>query len=274
MPRLGLATLNHSPLHGLPTHRSTHLDAAKQAGFDALAPDIFWLRALDKEAAPLESLAEALEERDLTCMEIAGLAIGSEEQTTSELEENLRYARILRAEFVNTRVVAPPDDAVIDRLARSIDALASVGTRIAIEFSNGTALKNLTQAVEFLDRVRARDATDPNGLGLTLDTWHFTQAQGGPDWKALEALPLDSLANVQLSDGVPFDERAYGEETMNHRRMPGAGSFDLSRIALCLRDKGFDGDVIVEVLSSKLRADSIGDFAQQAGRATRQWWDG
>ena len=94
-----IATLNHSPLHGLPTQWQAHLDAAVSAGFDALAPDIFWLRALEKEGLSLDVLAGAMKERGLACMELAGIALGSEEQTRAELEESLRYASALGAEF-------------------------------------------------------------------------------------------------------------------------------------------------------------------------------
>ena len=76
MPRYGYATLNHSPLHGLPTQWEAHLEAAAGAGFEAIAPDIFWLRALESEGVPLERLADALRDHGLACMEISGLAIG------------------------------------------------------------------------------------------------------------------------------------------------------------------------------------------------------
>lgn len=250
---------------------ATHLDAAKDAGFDALAPDIFWLRALEKEGTSLESLAQALAERGLACSEIAGIAIGNETETRDELDEILRYARILRPDFVNARVVIPPSDDVRNRLRRCADRLAEVDARIALEFSNGTALKNLTQARAFVESARSLDAP---AVGLTLDTWHFCQASEGPDWEGLDALPLAALANVQLSDGVAFEGRPYGDETMNHRRFAGQGSLDLERCAKSLRSKGFDGPVIVEVLSAELRQRTIPDFVRVAGETTRAWWKG
>ena len=87
MPNFGLATLNHSPLHGVPTQWEAHLDAAATAGFDGLAPDIFWLRALEAEGVALETLAAGLRDRGLGCMEVAGIAIGDAETTRTELEE-------------------------------------------------------------------------------------------------------------------------------------------------------------------------------------------
>jgi sugar phosphate isomerase/epimerase len=270
MPGFAIGTLNHSPLHGFDPSMATHLDAAKDAGFDALAPDIFWLRALEKEGTSLESLAQALAERGLACSEIAGLAIGNEAETLVELDEILRYARVLKTEFVNARVVIPPSDDVRDRLRRCAETLAEVDARIALEFSNGTELKNLTQARAFVESARTFDAP---AVGLTLDTWHFCQASEGPDWEGLDALPVESLANVQLSDGVAFEGRPYGEETMHHRRFAGEGDLDLERCAVSLRSKGFDGPVVVEVLSAKLRERTIPDFVSAAGETTRAWWN-
>lgn len=274
MPRFGLATLNHSPLHGLPAQMSMHLDAVRGAGFDAIAPDIFWLRALERNGIRLEALSEALEERGIACMEISGLALATPEQTAAELEENLRYARILGAELVNTRVVTPPTAAVAALLCRCAEALAETGARIALEFSSGSQLVDIAAACELLLAAGQIDPQASARIGITLDTWHFFQASGGPDWQTLDALPLEALANVQLSDGVAPSGRAYGDETMNHRRLPGAGDFDLARCAECLREKGFDGAVVVEVLNADLRRTPIDEFAHEAGLSSRAWWTG
>lgn len=269
MPRFSIATLNHSPLHDLETSLELHLDAAKNAGFEALAPDIFWLRALEKEGTSLESLAEALESAGLGCSEIAGLAIGREDATRTELKELKRYAEVLQADFVNARVTVRADDAARQLLRKCADALAEWGTRIALEFSTGTGLRNLAHARSFLGD---EDASGHAVIPITLDTWHFFQAEGGPDWEALEALPVEVIANVQLSDGVPLGKKAYGAETMNQRRLPGEGQFDLARFRQSLRRKGFDGCVIIEVLNARLRNLPIPDFTTRAGATARTWW--
>jgi sugar phosphate isomerase/epimerase len=260
MPRFGLATLNHSPLHGLPTQWEAHLEAAAVAGFDALAPDIFWLRALEKEGVPLATLSAAMGDRGLACMEIAGLAIGSVEQTTSELEENLRYARELDAEFVNTRIVEAIDTAVVARVKGAAVALReggarNGGTRVALEFSRGSKLTGVAEGQALVE------AVEEEGVGVTLDTWHFFLHPGGPDWASLEALPIEQLANVQLSDGVPYEEGEFGKATMDRRQIPGRGGFDLRRCAALLADRGFDGAVVLEVLNADERGRSVADYA-------------
>ena len=272
MARFGLATLNHSPLHGLPTQWQTHVDAAADAGFDALAPDVFWLRALEQEGVSLETLAAAMRDRGLACMEISGIAIGAAEQTERELEENLRYARALGAELVNTRIVEPIDEALRERMKRCAVAFREqgapdAGTRVALEFSRGSKLNSLREARRLVEAVE-----EPN-VGITLDTWHFFLHPDGPDWEGLEALPIEWLANVQLSDGVAYDEGKgpgeFGDATMNRRRLPGAGDFDLARCAGALASRGFDGAVVLEVLNAEQRERSLPDYAVDALRSAR-----
>jgi len=275
MARFGLATLNHSPLHGLPTQWEAHVDAAASAGFDALAPDIFWLRALEKEGVSLENLASRMRDRGLACMEIAGIAIGSAERTERELAEILRYAKVLDAEFVNTRIIEPIDDPLdeesVERLKRCAIAFreqgaTGEGTRVALEFSRGSRLSGVSQARELVEAI-----AEP-GVGITLDTWHFFLHPEGPDWAALEALPIDQLANVQLSDGVPYGEGEFGPATMDRRRMPLEGEFDLTRVSQLLKMRGFDGAIEIEVLSAQERARPLSEFAERALRSSLDWW--
>lgn len=268
MPRFGLATLNHSPLHGLPTQWERHLDAAAEAGFDALAPDVFWLRALEAEGLPLDTLAAAMRDRELACMEISGIAIGSPEQTERELEENLRYARALGAELVNTRIVEDVDPAIVGRLKSAVEAFrergaAGGGTRVALEFSRGSRLNGLRASLALVEQI------DEPGIGVTLDTWHFFLHPEGPDWQTLESLPISLLANVQLSDGVAYGEGEFGEATMHRRRMPGAGDFDLARCAGSLSARGFDGAIVLEVLNAQERGRPLSDYASHALRSAR-----
>lgn len=269
MPRYGYATLNHSPLHGLPTQWEAHLAAAASAGFDAIAPDIFWLRALEAEGVSLDRVADGLRDRGLACMEISGLAIGDDERTTTELEENLRYSRLLSAELVNTRVVVPVDEGVARRLRHCAVELrtngaADGGTGIALEFSSGSQLRSVSAARALID------AAGVGGVGVTIDTWHFFNHAEGPDWVALEALPLEQLANLQLSDGVPHGAGQFWEATMNQRRIPGEGEFDLDRLAALLRARRFDAAIVLEVLNAEQRARPLADYAADCLRGAQR----
>ena len=65
-----------------------------------------------------------------------------------------------------------------------------------------------------------------------LDTWHFFLRPEGVEWDALEELPESVFANVQLSDGVAYGEGEFGVATMDRRRLPGEGGFDLRECAV------------------------------------------
>lgn len=269
MPRYGQATLNFSPLHGLPTQWESHLDAAAAAGFDAIAPDIFWLRALEAEGVDLARVADGLLDRGLACMEISGLAIGDDERTAAELAENLRYARVLSAELMNTRLVVPVDDQVVRRLAECAVAFRTRGapdggTTIALEFSSGSGLRGVAESRSLIE------AAGEAGVGVTIDTWHFFNHAKGPDWAALEALPDVWLANLQLSDGVRHADGDFWDATMNHRRLPGEGEFDLPRLAGHLAKRGFDGAIVLEVLSAAQRERSLAEHARDALTTARR----
>lgn len=139
-----------------------------------------------------------------------------------------------------------------------------MGTRVALEFSRGTTLQGVSDGRRLIEAAAAGD------VGVTLDTWHFFLAPSGPDWAALEALPIELLANVQLSDGVRYADGQFGQATMNERRMAGEGDFDLARCAGGLEAHGFDGAIVIEVLNAEWRARPIDEFASAALATARR----
>jgi sugar phosphate isomerase/epimerase len=271
VPRIGLATLNHSPLHdGGASRWLEHLDAAAESGFDALAPDIFWLRRLEAEAVSLARLRREMETRGLACMEIAGIAVGEPEATHIEVEEQRRMAAELGAEFVNTRVTTVIDAALVERARGVAESFREVGTRVALEFSRGAHLAGVAEASALCAAIGVPVA------GVTIDTWHFFLHPDGPDWAGLAALPLECFANVQLSDGVAYEEGAFRTATMDRRRLPGEGDFDLPRCLSALPAPLGDADcaLVVEVLNVDERRRPIRDFARRAASNTRALLDG
>jgi sugar phosphate isomerase/epimerase len=96
----------------------------------------------------------------------------------------------------------------------------------------------------------AAGADAPNG-GIAIDTWHMGKLGIAPD--ELRRLPLEHLAWVELSDGMREDMSDPVDETINHRRLPGEGEFDVAAYVEVLRDHGYPGPWGVEVLSEELR---------------------
>ena len=61
--------------------------------------------------------------------------------------------------------------------------------------------------------------------GVAIDTWHMSKLGIAPD--ELRRIPIEYLSWVELSDGRHDDMDDPVDETVNHRRLPGEGEFDL-----------------------------------------------
>jgi sugar phosphate isomerase/epimerase len=96
----------------------------------------------------------------------------------------------------------------------------------------------------------AGGAGAPNG-GIAIDTWHMGKLGIAPD--ELRRVPLEYLAWIELSDGQRENMPDFVDETINHRRLPGEGEFDVAAYVEVCRDHGYREPWGVEVLSEELR---------------------
>jgi sugar phosphate isomerase/epimerase len=106
-----------------------------------------------------------------------------------------------------------------------------------------------------------QDADQRNG-GLAIDTWHMGKLGIEPD--ELKAVPLRYLSWVELSDGQRQNMDDLVDETVNHRRLPGEGEFDIPAYVEACRSVGYQGPWGVEVLSESLRSLPIEEAFQRA----------
>jgi sugar phosphate isomerase/epimerase len=108
-------------------------------------------------------------------------------------------------------------------------------------------------------------AAQPNG-GLAIDTWHMAKLAIVP--ADLRAIPLDYLRWVELSDGQFRNMDDLVEETVNHRRLPGEGEFDIPGYVEECRALGYEEPWGVEVLSEELRSLPIAEEFDRAYETT------
>jgi sugar phosphate isomerase/epimerase len=111
----------------------------------------------------------------------------------------------------------------------------------------------------------ALGAGAPNG-GIAIDTWHMGKLGIAPD--ELRRIPLEHLAWVELSDGQHEDMADPVDETINHRRLPGEGEFEVAAYVEVLRDHGYPGPWGVEVLSEELRNLPMDEIFRRAYETT------
>jgi sugar phosphate isomerase/epimerase len=67
-------------------------------------------------------------------------------------------------------------------------------------------------------------------------------------------IPPRYLKWVELSDGMHQNMPDLVDETVNHRRLPGEGEFDIQGYVEVCRELGYEGPWGVEVLSAELRS--------------------
>jgi sugar phosphate isomerase/epimerase len=265
MVDLAFATLNHSPLVEPHADLLTQVAAAADAGYPMLSPDVFSIRAHLAAGGSLAQLAEAVSERRLACLDLAGLTIGADEaRTKHEADELLEMARALDAMWVQVRVVDEVDDRIRSLFGWSADHFGGSGVGLAVEFSPLTRVKTIADARELLAGAGGDART-----GVVVDTWHFFR--GDDRWPDLEAFPVDDVAFVQFSDGLPAGKDP-GHDTLHRRALPSHGEFDLGGFSARLRAKSFRGPVSVEVLSEELRALPVKEFARQTMDTSLPYW--
>lgn len=143
-------------------------------------------------------------------------------------------------------------DVLVDPLRQLCVDAAERGTRIAVEPMPFSMLASVPMAA---DLVRA---VDHPACGLLVDAWHVFRA--GTTLEELRtSLTADILFGVELDDA---DEHVVGtlfEDTIHHRRLCGAGSFDLVGLARTLHDVGWRGGWGVEIISDDFRKRGLDD---------------
>jgi sugar phosphate isomerase/epimerase len=152
---------------------------------------------------------------------------------------------------------------------RLIEAFAE----LCEDAANHTAAKVVYEFMPFDVNVKTLDAAlalaqgagARNG-GLAIDTWHMAKLGIAPS--ELRRIPLEYLTWVELSDGQFEDMEDPIDETVNHRKLPGEGEFDIPGYVEACRGIGYEGPWGVEVLSEELRSLPIEQEFQQAYETT------
>ena len=150
----------------------------------------------------------------------------------------------------------------LDRLTEAFaelcqDAARHTDAKVAYEFMPfDVNVDSLEKALAL-----AEGAGQPNG-GLAIDTWHMAKLGIAPE--QLRHVPLRYLSWVELSDGQLENMPDPVDETVNHRRLPGEGEFEIPAYVEVCQEVGYPGPWGVEVLSAELRSLPIEEEFQRA----------
>lgn len=180
-----------------------------------------------------------------------------------EMEEPMRRllmdaARILGARHIkigNFGLPVPVED-LRSRFHEICDEAAEVGARVGME------IFPIDPNAQTLDQALAWCGDADNG-GLFLDVWHMSHAPGIA-FADIARLDAAQIIGVELDDGwLPTpDEQAFldgpgglgfAETTLNMRRLPGQGNFDLAGFIRAVMATGYSGPWGNEILSEEYR---------------------
>ncbi|WP_222711087.1 sugar phosphate isomerase/epimerase family protein [Quadrisphaera setariae] len=173
----------------------------------------------------------------------------------------LAAARALGAAFV--KATPPPaghPGDLVPRLRSLAGEAAAAGTRLALEPLPWSAVDSIPAGADL-----AR-AVDHPAFGLVVDAWHVFRAGTSMDdlAAALAPAPRSVVVGVELDDADADVVGTLFEDTRDHRRYCGEGSFDLHGFVRVLRAAGFEGPWGVEALSAEHRALSLDDALVRA----------
>ncbi len=148
---------------------------------------------------------------------------------------------------------APAPEAMAAPFATLARQARDAGTRIALEIVAFSNVRDVPSALAVLGDSAAQ------GGGLLLDCWHF--ARNHLPLASLAALDGGMIAGVEISDIAATVVGDLFEDTVDHRRLCGAGVYGVPAFLAAVMATGYRGPIGAEVLSAKLRAAPLGETA-------------
>jgi sugar phosphate isomerase/epimerase len=233
--------------------------AAAAAGFAGIGWHVADYVAMRCGGGTDDEVREILDTHGIVLHEVDALAL----DRLGNLDPAIRLATTFGAHHLQVQGNRPGTVGEAAHVIADIaDRVAPAGVNVAIEFLGCNNIATAADAFELADRSRR-----PN-VGVQVDVWHHVR--GANDWALLRALPLERIMSVQIDDGPiePVDTD-YLTDTVHHRRVPGAGEFDLQRFLSIVHPPGSTLPLSLEVIDDDLLAFSPFDAARRIADSTR-----
>lgn len=133
------------------------------------------------------------------------------------------------------------------------------GVTLALEFLPVSNVNSLRKTLDVLGESAGR------GAGVMLDIWHVTRTR--TPFEAIAALPAACIACAELDDGTINVVVSELEDTLNERRLPGEGEFDVPGFIRAVLATGYSGPFGVEIISAEQRARPLEEAARRSFEA-------
>lgn len=155
-----------------------------------------------------------------------------------------------------------PMPRLIEAFAALCAEAADHGTKIVFELMPFGMINTLQAALTMVGGAGAK-----NG-GLIFDLWHVVKL--GIPYEQVGGVPAPYLLAVELNDGTFHAPWSLHEDTVNHRRLCGAGEFDIKGFIDCLERAGYRGPFGIEVLSQELRTKPLEELVTRSFETTME----
>jgi sugar phosphate isomerase/epimerase len=138
-----------------------------------------------------------------------------------------------------------PIGQVIRSFAELCDEAKNAGTNVVLEILPWSNIPDIKTGIEVVS------GADRSNGGLLVDIWHM--GRGGIPYSEVSSMPGRFLGHVELSDAAPKPVGKLIEDTVNHRRLCGEGSFDVPAFLRAIKATGYDGPFGIEIISDEQR---------------------
>jgi sugar phosphate isomerase/epimerase len=251
-----------------------------KAGFDAIGLhqddlmhvlDVEFGEEGDREAA-LERLNTVITENGIDTVELEFLTewVHEEGDPRRAQEQEVRELLLMAADILDAKHIKVGNlsgyTIPTEQLKETFDDIAGdfEETDTAVGFELFPADPN----VDTLDDALAIVEKADNG-GLFLDIWHMVKM--GISYEDIGNLDSDDITAIEFNDGYVDTEMGFMEETVNLRKIPGEGEFDIQGFIDAVKSTGFDGPWGLEILSEEYRRLSMNDAYSRAYEGGAQY---
>ena len=101
-----------------------------------------------------------------------------------------------------------------------------------------------------------------SNAGLVLDIWHIVR--GDVPFDRIAVIPGGQIVHIELNDAKSEPVGSLAEDTLDHRLLPGQGTFDIPGFLDAVAATGYSGVYGVEILSDEQRQRPLGEAARLA----------
>ena len=262
-----MRNISLSALTVLPCSPLEQIDAALEAGFDAVSLRVFPVMPTDLDVMADESLQAAIARRiantNLEVFDVEVVRLTRDTDVAAAISA-LDFAGGLGAQWLAvtsdyTSASDPADEPlVVSLLAELCEAAERAHMGVMLEFMPYRAIATLEDAMRV-----AMAVAHPN-LGITVDALHFFRSGGTVD--DLAAIDPRSLACVQLCDAPRVPPADVQRKARYGRLYPGAGELPLEQLVSAIPA---DLMICVEAPSASSAEASVFERAREAASRTR-----